>query len=327
MTFISRIKRLFTHDGRKPTILSIKDMMSMSDEEIGREFSKCGEWRIPNYSYRESAFENIFVMEFFIGLISLIVLLGGWFMTIFFSVSHLLFIGAGLILALSIIIMCLDGYLSSRTYDYAKKQYDKYYKFNVLSPDGYRSGVFESFVKSLRVEDLNFNGSLYRYILNICKAVNRYHGYHDDGTGKIYKDHREKYDYQYSYEDIGRMLKLMLPVAYLKQRTNFSEKSFNELDSQIGLTSKLLKFNDDIEQQREEKTEQEQIQRKIEEEEKRREQEQETHAAISDFISLGQESEQMKDNPDYARIEDTSKRLNESKDSLVEKVAKTADNG
>ena len=93
------------------------------------------------------------------------------------------------------------------------------------------------------------------------------------------------------------------------------------------MTSKILKFNDDIEQQREEKAEQEQIQRKIEEDKKRREQEQETHAAISDFISLGQESEQMKDNPDYARIEDTSKRLNESKDSLVEKVAKTADNG
>lgn len=327
MAFISRIKRLFTHDGRKPTILSIKDMMSMSDEELGREFSKCGEWHTPNYSYLESAFENIFVTEFFIGLISLIVLLVGWFMTIFFSVSHLLFICAGSVLALSIIIMCLDAYLSSRTYDYGKNKYDKYYEFNVLSPDGYRSGVFESFVKSLRVEDLNFNGSLYRYILNICKAVNRYHGYHDDGTGKIYKNHREKYDYQYSYEDIGRMLKLMLPVAYLKQRTNFSEKSFNELDNQIGLTSKLLKFNDDIEQQREEKTEQEQIQRKIEEDKERREQEQETHAAISDFISLGQESEQMKDNPDYARIEDASKRLNESKNSLVEKVAKTADNG
>lgn len=327
MAFISRIKRLFTHGGRKPTILSIKDMMSMSDEEIGREFSKCGEWRIPNYSYLESAFGNIFVTEFFIGLISLITLLGGWFMTIFFSVSHLLFIGAGLVLAVSLIIMCLDGYVFNHIHDYAKRKYDKYYEFNVLSPDGYRSGVFESFVKSLRVEDLNFNGSLYRYILNICKAVNRYHGYHDDGTGKIYKNHREKYDYQYSYEDIGRMLKLMLPVAYLKQRTNFSEKSFNELDNQIGLTSKLLKFNDDIEQQREEKTEQEQIQRKIEEDKERREQEQETHAAISDFISLGQESEQMKDNPDYARIEDASKRLNESKNSLVEKVAKTADNG
>lgn len=65
MAFISRIKRLFTHDGRKPTILSIKDMMSMSDEELGREFSKCGEWHTPNYSYLESAFENIFVTEFF----------------------------------------------------------------------------------------------------------------------------------------------------------------------------------------------------------------------------------------------------------------------
>lgn len=121
MAFISRIKRLFTHDGRKPTILSIKDMMSMSDEELGREFSKCGEWHTPNYSYLESAFENIFVTEFFIGLISLIVLLGGWFMTIFFSVSHLLFICAGSVLAVSIIIMCLDAYLSSRTYDYGKK--------------------------------------------------------------------------------------------------------------------------------------------------------------------------------------------------------------
>lgn len=315
MAFISRIKRLFRHDGRKPTILSIKDMMSMSDEELGREFDKCGEWRIPNYSSRESAVENIFVMGFFVGLISLIVLLGGWFMTIFFSVSHLLFIGAGSVLALAVIIMCLDVYLYSRADDYAKKKYDEYYEFNVLSPDGYLSGVFESFVKSLRVEDLNSNGSLYRYIQNICEAINRYHGYQDNGSSEIYKNHDEKYDYQYLDEETGRMLKLLLPVAYLKQRTNFSEKSFNELDNQLDLTNKVMAFNEDIEQRRKDQAKYE-----------RMEQEQETHAAISDFISLGQESEQMRNNPDYARIEDASKRLNESKDSLVEKVAKTADN-
>jgi len=311
MAFISRIKRLFRHDGRKPTILSIKDMMSMSDEELGREFDKCGEWRIPNYSYLENAFGNIFVLEFFIGLISLITLLGGWFMTIFFNVSHLLFIGAGSVLALAVIIMCLDVYVFNHIHDYAKRKYDKYYEFNVLSPDGYRSGVFESFVKSLRVEGLNFNGPLYRYIQNICEAINRYHGYQDNGSSEIYKNHDEKYDYQYLDEETGRMLKLMLPVAYLKQRTNFSEKSFNELDNQLGLTNKVMAFNEDIEQRRKDKAKYE-----------RMEQEQKTHAAISDFISLGQESEQMRNNPDYARIEDAAKRLNDSKDSLVRTIDK-----
>ena len=326
MAFISRIKRLFRHDGRKPTVLSIKDMMSMSDEELGGEFSKCGEFNKTNSI--DEVIAIIISFAFFIGAFSLITLLCGLFMKIFFSVSHLLFIGSGSVLALSIIILipCIC-YVSSACFGKKyTKRYAKHYEFNVLSPDGWLYGVFESFVKSLKVKDMNRNGSLYRYIQNICEAINRYHGYQDNGSSEIYKNHDEKYDYQYSYEDIGRMLKLMLPVAYLKQRTNFSEKSFNELDNQLDLTNKVMTFNDDIEQQREEKIEQEQVQRRIEEDKKRREQEQETHAAISDFISLGQESEQMKANPDYARIEDASKRLNESKDSLVEKVAKTADN-
>lgn len=56
MAFISRIKRLFRHDGRKPTILSIEDMMSMSDEELGREFSKCGEWK---HVLKKDSIENV----------------------------------------------------------------------------------------------------------------------------------------------------------------------------------------------------------------------------------------------------------------------------
>ena len=317
MAFISRIKRLFRHDDRKPTVLSIEDMMSMSDEELGREFSKCGEWK---YFLKKDSVENVAgdIAGFagLAGAISFAAIIANWLANLIFGVSHLLFIYAGSALALSIIIMGLSLYICHASSTYAEKKYNKHYEFNVLSPDGCLSGVFESFVKSLKVEDMDCNGSLHRYVQNICEAINRYHGYQDNGSSEIYKNHDEKYDYQYSDEDIGRMLKLMLPVAYLKQRTNFSEKSFIELDNQLGLTNKVIAFNEDIEQRRKNKTKYEQM-----------EQEQETHAAISDFISLGQESEQMKANPDYARIEDASKRLNESKDSLVEKIAKTADNG
>ena len=321
MAFISRIKRLFRHDGRKPTILSIKDMMSMSDEELGREFSKCGEWKhVLKKDSIENVINSIVWYALTAGVLSLITLLVGWFMTIFFSVSRLLFIGSGSILALSLIITGLSIHIDRNSSEYAEKKYDKHYEFNVLSPNGYLSGVFESFVKSLRVEGLTFNGPLYRYLKNIYKAVNRYHGYQDNDSSEIYHNHDEKYDYQYSYEDIGRMLKLMLPVAYLKQRTNFSEKSFNELDNQLGLTNKVIAFNEDIEQRRKDQAKYE-----------RMEQEQETHAAISDFISLGKESEQMKASPDYARIEDAAKRLNESKDSLVRTIDKehteTMENG
>lgn len=318
MAFISRIKRLFRHDGGKPTVLSIKDMMSMSDEELGREFSKCGEWK---YFLKKDFIEDSTLttawLAGLVGLTSFAVIIAGWLANLVFSVSYLFFIYAGSVLALSIIITGLSLYICHVSSAYIEKKYNKHYEFNVLSPEGCLSGVFESFVKSLNVKDMDCNGSLYRYIQNICEAINRYHGYQDNGSSEIYNNnHDGKYDYQYSYEDIGRMLKLMLPVAYLKQRTNFSEKSFNELDSQLDLTNKVMAFNEDIEQRRKNQAKYE-----------RMEQEQETHAAISDFISLGQESEQMKSNPDYARIEDAAKRLNESKDSLVEKVGKTADNG
>lgn len=317
MAFISRIKRLFRHDGRKPTILSIKDMMSMSDEELGREFDKCGEWKyfLKKDSIEDSTLTTAWLAGL-VGVISFAAIIAGWLANLAFSVSYLFFIYAGSVLALSIIITGLSLYICHVSSAYIEKKYNRHYEFNVLSPEGCLSGVFESFVKSLKVKDMDCNGYLYRYIQNICEAINRYHGYQDNGSSEIYNNnHDGKYDYQYSYEDIGRMLKLMLPVAYLKQRTNFSEKSFNELDSQLDLTNKVMAFNEDIEQRRKDQAKYE-----------RMEQEQETHAAISDFISLGQESEQMKANPDYARIEDAAKRLNESKDSLVEKVAKTADN-
>ena len=312
MAFISRIKRLFRHDGRKPTILSIKDMMSMSDEELGREFDKCGEWK---YFLKKDSIEDgtltIAWLAGLVGAISFAVIIAGWLANLAFGVSYLFFIYAGSVLALSIIITGLSLYICHVSSAYAEKKYNKHYEFNVLSPDGCLSGVFESFVKSLKVKDMDCNGSLHRYIQNICEAINRYHGYQDNGSSEIYKNHDEKYDYQYLDEETGRMLKLMLPVAYLKQRTNFSEKSFNELDNQLDSTNKVMAFNEDIEQRRKDKAKYE-----------RMEQEQKTHAAISDFISLGQESEQMRNNPDYARIEDASKRLNESKDSLVRTIDK-----
>lgn len=341
----------------RPDRLSIQDMVSMSDEELGKEFKKYGEWKNSEKNfYINSITHNICFAGLLMGIDSLIVLAIGWFATFLVGVSHLVFLCAGAVLIMSILAVCFSA--STKFMKYAKKKYG-YDKFDVLGFDDiFYYEIFEYFIDSLKnTGSASNNESLSKYIHNICIAINRYHGYDDDGdndysnhivhivfSSDAYYDY-QYYDYQYSDNETGRMLKLIIPIVYMKQHVHFDGESFDELDKKLDLTNKVIAFNEDIdrsknEQQkrienlnkaREEEAERLKKARKREEKEAKIRQHQEyvrkTQEAISDFISLSQESEHMKNNPDYARIEDASKRLNESKDSLVEKVAKTADNG
>ena len=333
--------------------LSIQDMVSMSDEELGREFKKYGEWTDSEKNFH---IEDIAYIIHFAGLrtglISLIVLVIGWFATFHVGVSHLVFLCAGAVLIMSILAVCSVNTKFMKKY--AKKKYG-YDKFDVLGfNDIFYYEIFEHFIESLKNTDSSSNNeSLSNYIHNICIAINRYHGYDDDGDNEYYFNHivgpsDAYYGYHYSDNETGRMLKLIIPIVYMKQHVHFDGESFDELDKKLDLTNKVIAFNEDIDRRKNEQQKRiENLNRAREEagrlkkdrkeeagrEEKaakiRQHQEhvRKTQEAISDFISLSQESEHMRNNPDYARIEDASKRLNESKDSLVEKVGKTADNG
>jgi len=332
----------------RPDRLSIQDMVSLSDEELGREFKKYGEWNGSEKNFHISDITDI--MNFAglcTGISSLILLVIGWFATFLVDVSHLVFLCAGAVLIMSILLVCFS--VSTKFMKYAKKKYG-YDKFDVLGFDDiFYYEIFECFINSLKYMDPASNNELLsKYIHNICIAINRYHGY-DDYSNHIIVFSNAYYDYQYSDNETGRMLKLIIPIVYMKQHVHFDGESFDELDKKIDLTNKVIAFNEDIdrsknEQQkrienlnraREEEAERLKKARKEEAERKEKEakirQHQEhvrkTQEAISDFISLSKESEHMRNDPDYARIEDASKRLNESKDSLMEKVAKTADNG
>lgn len=336
----------FGHHGSGSDRLSIQDMVSMSDEELGREFKKYGEW-----TDSEKNFHITDILHFAglcTGISSLIALVIGWVATFLVSVSHLVFLCAGAVLIMSILAVCFS--VSTKFMKYAKKKYG-YDKFDVLGfNDIFYYEIFEYFINSLKnTGSASNNESLSKYIHNICIAINRYHNLDDD----YYSNHIVRlfgtyYDYQYSDNETGRMLKLIIPIVYMKQHVHFDGESFDELDKKLDLTNKVIAFNEDIDRRKNEQQkrienlnkareeEAERLKKARKEEAEREEKEakirqhqehvRKTQEAISDFISLSQESEHMKNNPDYARIEDAAKRLNESKDSLVEKVAKTADN-
>ena len=344
----------FGHHGSGSDRLSIQDMVSMSDEELGREFKKYGEWKDSEKNFHITDITDIMHFEgLCTGISSLIALVIGWFATFLVSVSHLVFLCAGAVLIMSILAVCFS--VSTKFMKYAKKKYG-YDKFDVLGFDDIcYYEFFGYFIDSLKNTGSAFNNeSLSKYIHNICIAINRYHGYDDDGNNEYYSNHvivfpsGAYYDYQYSDNETGRMLKLIIPVVYMEQHVHFDGESFDELDKKLDLTNKVIAFNEDIDRSKNEeqkrienlnRAREEEAERlkkarkeKAEREEKeakiRQHQEhvRKTQEAISDFISLSQESEHMRNDPDYARIEDASKRLNESKDSLVKKVVKTADN-
>lgn len=357
MSIIQSIKAWFSKPNKfghhRPDELSIQDMVSMSDEELGREFKKYGEW---NDSEKKSHIygitDNIRFAAFLTGLGSLIILVISWIATFFASVSHLVFLCAGAVLIMSILAVCFSG---SKFMKYAKKKYG-YDKFDVL---GFNDSFYYEFfgyffIYLLKNKGSAFNNeSLSKYIHNICIAINRYHGYDDDGDDEYYSNHivfssDVYYDYHYSDNETGRMLKLIIPIVYMKQHVHFDGESFDELDKKLDLTNKVIAFNENIDRSKNEqqkrienlnrareeaerlkKARKEKAEREEKEAKIRQHQEhvRKTQEAISDFISLSKESEHMRNDSDYARIEDASKRLNESKDSLMEKVAKTADNG
>ena len=318
MAFFANVRKLFGK-GRESNRLDIRDMMSMSDEELGRKFREHGEWNTSEKGasindtadsvMQLSPFEFIFCTLIIpLAIVSTVpALIGLSFLTI-------------ILIGIPILAVSLPSIL---------KRKHKYDEFDNLGHDdnlGYE--ILSHFCDSVYTSEKT--SLLYKYRSNIIKATNRYHGYSTikgivDPHPQIFEGYPpiatdRDYHYRYTDTDIGRMLKLIIPVVYLEQNTDFNEESFSELDHKLNLNNRLEEFNKTIDKRNDELNDEVIRQREARIERDHQEKKLKTDGVVNRFMSFEKEAEKLKSNPEYARINDISRRLDESKDSLVRTV-------
>ena len=315
MAFFANVRRLFGR-GRESNRLDIRDMMSMSDEELGREFRKHGEWNASEKgaSINDTVDSVMSLTPFECGLILLMIAVG----------SCISITGAIVSFALVLVLMgatALVGSLSS-----ILKRKHKYDEFDNLGHDDNSAyEILTHFCNVLGHSYYEKTSPLHKYEANIIQAINRYHGYSTitrvaDPYSYLYLGSDRNYRYRYTDTDIGRMLKLIIPVIYLKQNMDLNEESFSELDRKLNLNNRLEEFNKTIDKRNDELNDEAIRQREAKIERDQQEKKLKTDGVVNKFMSFEKEAENLKSNPEYARINDISRRLDESKDSLVRTI-------
>ena len=313
--------RKFREARRNSNRLSIRDMMSMSDEELGREFRKHGEWKTS-----EKGEKSFLAVSLLFGFSIIGELISDVF-TLSLLINSLFNPGLYLMTSLSFAVTVIIGYLcyftcSGLMFSILKRR-NKYDEFDGLGFDSkLRYEILTNFVHSMNAKLDTKTHSLSEYDFKITEAINHYHGYSIGGHDVIDYPSVDQYRYQYTDTDIGRMLKLIIPVIYLEQNTELNETTFSELDRKFNLNHELDEFNKEIERKNKELDEAalEQYEANLVLED--RKMQQEASSAINDLVSFKKEVENLENNPEYARINDISRRLNERKDSLVHTVNK-----
>lgn len=313
--------RKFKEARRDSNRLSIKDMMSMSDEELGREFRNHGEWKTS-----EKGEKSFLAVSLLFGFSSIGGVISGVF-TLGLLINSLFNPGLYLITSLSFAVTVIIGYLcyfacSGLMFSILKRR-NKYDEFDGLGFDSkLRYEILTNFVHSMDSKLDTKTHSLSEYDFKITEAINHYHGYSIGGYDVIDYPSIVQYRYQYTDTDIGRMMKLIIPVIYLEQNTELNEKTFSELDRKFNLNHELDEFNKEIERKNKELDEAARKQYEANLVLEDRKKQQEASSAISDLVSFKEESENLENNPEYARINDISRRLDERKDSLVHTINK-----
>lgn len=315
MAFFANVRRLFGK-GRESNRLDIRDMMSMSDEELGREFRKRGEWNASEKgaSINDTVDSMMDLAPFECGLFLLMIAVGSCISTTGTLVSFALV----LVLMGATALVCSLSSILRR-----KHKYDEF--DNLGHDDNSEYEILSHFCNVLGHSYYEKTSSLNKYETSIIKAINRYHGYStieriaDSYLGSSFQSDRD-YRYRYTDTDIGRMLKLIIPVIYLEQNTDFNEESFSELDRKLNLNNRLEEFNKTIDKRNDELNDEAIRQREAKIERDHQKKKIKTDGVVNKFMSFEKEAEKLKNNPEYARINDISRRLDESKDSLVRTV-------
>ena len=292
--------------------MSLEEMMAMSAEELGRRFREHGDWyHSKKWNSLNDKVEKLVCLPLCtVAVCMLIVILTGLFVKPLYNIifnMHAIVIIFG-IYGLSIIILLAISDFFSSSFLKRKCHYDE---FDNLVGDNSKKGADASSL-------INFIDYLDNYDKDdketpLCEYRNAMHD-----MIQMHYDNEP-----YTDEEIGRILKLMIPVAFMvNDGVAIDIQNYSILDSKYNLTKqaveldKHLKYEADKRKKESNANIEEKERLKQKEEEKRKEEEQQAAVeSVGHFMDLEDKVKNIKnilnESPEYNRIEDATKKIHE----------------
>jgi len=291
--------------------MSLEEMMAMSAEELGRRFREHGEWRYSKkYSSLSSKSEDLSsVLIIYVGIVALTKLFNPFHNIIF---DIIIFGILGLIIMLFVISDCLlSSSFLRRKYHY--DEFDNLIGNNSEHSDGARSlDDFMGYLDNYGEDDKETSLGEYRNAMHDMIQM------HDNEP--------------YTDEEIGRILKLMIPVAFMvNDGMKINIQTYSILDSKYNLTKQAVELDKHLKAKAdkrkaennaniEEKERLKQEKEEQEEENRKRKEQQEAVESVGRFIDLDNRVKNIRnllnESPEYNRIEDATKKIHEKTEAM-----------
>lgn len=297
--------------------ISLEEMMVMSAEELGRRFREHGDWyHSKKWNSLNDKVEKLVCLPLCtVAVCMLIVILTGLFVKPLYNIifnMHAIVIIFG-IYGLSIIILLAISDFFPSSFLKRKCHYDE---FDNLVGDNSKKGADASSL-------INFIDYLDNYDKDdketpLCEYRNAMHD-----MIQMHYDNEP-----YTDEEIGRILKLMIPVAFMvNDGVAIDIHNYSILDSKYNLTKQAVELDKhlkaEVDKRKKESNanieEKERLKQK--EEEKRKEEEQQAAVeSVGHFMDLEDKVKNIKnilnESPEYNRIEDATKKIHEKTEAM-----------
>lgn len=312
MSIVSRIRDWF-HRRRKAGsgALSLTEMMAMDDEELGDRFQGYLDWRsTDSYLHAERIWMALSKLEFFLLSILYWPALVG--ICYFFSAlpdwkSGWLFPS----LVLIILSVCCSDLGAQADLDpsaaFLRRRYHGDEFDNLYEDSSMRYDLLAEFMEHFDT-NISEDSPLGKY-QNIISAANLMI---DESTNT------EK----------GCLLKLIIPVMYMMDEgVELNENNYAILDRKTGLTAKAVSFNEEFRETERlaERRDSRMVSERLVNEARKRREDAEVENVADSFVNIKTEAatmrRQLQSSPDYNRLADAGRRLEESRSTLQSKVA------
>lgn len=314
MSIVNRIRDWF-HRRRKAGsgALSLTEMMAMDDEELGSRFQGYLDWRsTDSYLHAERIGRILLALEALL-LSSLYwpVLVGICYFFSSFAFpdwkSGWLFPSLVLII---LSVCCFDlGFQADLdpSAAFLRRRYHGDEFDNLYEDSSMRYDLLAEFMEHFDT-NISEDSPLGKY-QNIISAANLMI---DESTNA------EK----------GRLLKLIIPVMYMmREGVELNENNYAILDRKTGLTAKAVSFDEEFRETERlaERRDSRMVSERLANEARKRREDAEVENVADSFVNIKTEADamrrQLQSSPDYNRIANAGRRLEESRSTLQSKVA------
>ena len=278
----------------KSRAMSFEEMMTMDDEDLGKEYRKSGDWKhSETYQKTGATLLGISVSMLFIEAIVLSIMLVLTFKSPSIFLPRFNSVSPSMLIVCAVgIFLCVYS-LSDLTL--FKKMFH-YERFNNLMDGGY----FDNF-KSNMSYDEDAGTGLSRYMNCFQKIVPNIQSCSD--------------------AEVGRLLKLMIPIVFMKSNgVHIDERNYSSINEQYHLTDRIITLVNDIEA----RMERERVQsgKDKEEENRLKAEERKTSEVINKFKELDDRVKTRKEaldgSSDYHRLMNATNQLKHKASTIRE---------